>query len=281
MVKISGVVITFNEEKNIGRCLESLKDVADELVVVDSLSTDRTEEICRQYNARFIKQPFLGYVDQKAFAAEQAKYDFVLSLDADEALSEELKKSILAVKENPDADAYQFNRYNNYCGKWLRLGGFYPDRKIRLWNRTKGAWEGENIHEKVIMRKGSIIKRLRGDILHYAYETLDQHLEQMYKFSLIAAQGKFQRGRRHSFIMHVLMSPLFKFVKKYIFQGGFLYGYYGFVFCATAAAVNFFKYLRLYEYNRLKKKPLDDFNDNRPTLPSGAEGSGGEVSRPS
>lgn len=256
MTKISGVVITFNEERNIGRCLESLKDVADELVVIDSLSTDRTEEICRQYKVRFIKQPFLGYVDQKAFAVRQAQYDFVLSLDADEALSEELKKSIIAIKENPDADAYQVNRFNNYCGKWIRHGGFYPDRKTRLWNKTKGGWQGENPHDKVGMKKGAIIKSLKGDILHYAYHSVDQHLEQMYKFSLIAAQSKLRKDKHTSFVVHVLLNPLFKFIKKYIFQAGFLDGYYGFVFCAAASSLNFFKYLRLYEYNRLKKKRI-------------------------
>jgi len=141
MPKLSVVIITLNEEKNIGRCLESVKDIADEIVIVDSFSTDRTEEICLRYNARFIKHEFVGHIEQKNWAIEQASYLHVLSLDADEELSERLKKSILEVKGNWKHDGYYFNRLTNYCGKWIRHTSWYPARKLRLWDRSKGKWE--------------------------------------------------------------------------------------------------------------------------------------------
>lgn len=258
-VKISATIITLNEEKKIERCLKSLHGVADEIVVVDSLSTDSTEAICRKYSVKFIKNPFPGYVAQKNFAMQQGSYDHVLALDADEALSDELKNSILAVKENwGDYDGYSFNRFNNYCGKWIRHCGWYPDRKVRLWDRRKGQWGGTDPHDTVIIPHSNV-KHLKGDILHYAYFTVDEHLRQMHKFGEVAARAKYRKGAKPVFIIHVILNPFFKFVKKYFFQLGFLDGYYGFVFCAAASSLNFFKYLRLYEYNR-KGLPEDNKN---------------------
>jgi len=254
-MKISGVVITFNEARNIDRCLASLKGVVDELVVVDSHSTDQTEAICTAHNVRFIKQAFLGYVEQKNFALDQCSHDVVLSLDADEALSEQLRQSILNLKNEGGltADAYEVNRFNNYCGKWIRYGGWYPDRKIRLWDKRKGRWGGTNPHDKVKLNAGSSIARLKGDLLHFAYETVEQHIEQMHKFARIDAQAKYEQGKHVSLLIHIVLNPAFKFVKKYFLQLGFLDGYYGFVFCATASVMNFHKYLRLYELNRPKQ----------------------------
>ena len=133
-VQISAVVITFNEERNIKRCLKSLVGVADEIVVVDSYSTDRTEEICRSFNARFIKHRFEGHIQQKNWAILQASSPYILSLDADEALSDNLRTSILRAKENWTHDGYYFNRLTNYCGKWIRHTSWYPSRKLRLWD---------------------------------------------------------------------------------------------------------------------------------------------------
>lgn len=250
-VKISATIITFNEEKKIESCIQSLLEVADEIVVVDSYSTDNTKAICSKYPVRFIKHNFEGYVAQKNFAMNQASNDIILSLDADERLSEQLKKSILAVKANWDSevDGYAVNRFNNYCGRWIRFCGWYPDRKIRLWNRSKGCWEGTDPHDKVKIHKEKV-RKLKGDLLHYAYFTVDEHLRQMSKFAEIAAKAKFKKGVKPIFVIHVILNPLFKFFKKYILQLGFLDGYYGFVFCAAASSLNFFKYLRLYEYHR-------------------------------
>jgi glycosyltransferase involved in cell wall biosynthesis len=248
-VKISAVIITLNEEKKLRDCLLSLAGIADEIVVVDSNSTDRTADICSEFSVRFIRHAFEGYVAQKNFAVAQATYDHVLSLDADERISEDLKKSILARKSDwGNADGFSMNRFNNYCGHWIRFCGWYPDKKVRLWNRQKGVWKGTDPHDKVVVT-GSV-EHLRGDILHFAYYSVDEHLKQMHKFAEVAARAKFAKGEKPIFIVHVILNPLFKFFKKFFLQLGFLDGYYGFVFCAAASSLNFFKYLRLYEYHR-------------------------------
>lgn len=249
-IKISATIITFNEEKKIEDCLKSLVGVADEIIVVDSCSTDRTQEICLQYPVKFVVHPFEGYVAQKNYAMSIASYDFVLSLDADERLSEELKHSILQLKQRgwESADGYVVNRFNNYCGQWIRFSGWY-EHKIRLWDRRKAKWGGTDPHDFVHIPRGKT-KKLKGDLLHYAYHTVDEHLKQYYKFAEIAAVAKYKKGVRPNFIINVIFSPLFRFVRSYVFQLGFLDGYYGFVFCAVSASLTFFKYLRLYEYRR-------------------------------
>src|SRR5258706_12624584 len=143
---ISDVIITYNEEKKIGRCIDSLKGVADEILVIDSFSTDGTEALCLQKGVRFIKNEFEGYTEQKNFGNKQSQYDFILSLDADEELSAELKKSILDVKNHLEFDGYTMNRLSNYCGKWIHHSGWYPDPKLRLWRRAKGECGGNFVH---------------------------------------------------------------------------------------------------------------------------------------
>lgn len=247
-IKISAAIITFNEEKKIEACIQSLLGVADEILVVDSFSSDRTESICRKYDVRFVKNFFGGYIAQKNYAMNLAKHDFILSLDADERLSEQLKASISEVKKNwGDVDGYSFNRYNNYCGKWMNYGGWYPDRKIRLWDRRKGQWGGVDPHDNVML-EGSKVKKLNGDILHFSYLTVHEHLTQILRFSEIAARAKYLRGEQPNAALNVFISPFFRFIKSYFFQFGFLDGYYGFVYCAVASASTFFKYLRLHEY---------------------------------
>ena len=143
-VKVSAVIITYNEERNIKRCLDSIVGVADEIVVVDSYSTDRTEEICKAYHVKFIQHRFFGHIQQKNWAILQATSPYILSLDADEALSDELRLSILKAKKNWTHDGYYFNRLTNYCGKWIRHTSWYPARKLRLWDSRKGSWGGFN-----------------------------------------------------------------------------------------------------------------------------------------
>lgn len=248
-MKISAVIITYNEERNIARCLDSLKDVADELVVMDSYSKDKTEEICRQYDVNFIKHIFEGHIQQKNYAMNQASHDYVLSLDADEILSEKLKGSIKKIKRSERADAWLMNRMTNYCGKWIRHSGWYPDTKLRLWNRNKGQWGGINPHDKVIMRKNAKIERLERNILHYAFYTMDEHIQQINKFSSISAKALENKSNFFTLIK-MLFSPMIRFCRDYFFKLGFMDGFYGFVICKNAAYSRFLRYAKLYFFKK-------------------------------
>jgi len=249
-VKISAVIITFNEEQNIGRCLDSLDKLADEIVVVDSYSTDKTQEICINKGARFIQNPFNGHIEQKNYAVSQAYYDYILSLDADEVLSEELRKSISHAKNNWNYDGYSFNRLTSYCGEWIRYCGWYPDKKLRLWDRRKGSWGGVNPHDHVVMKSNSSTSHLSGDLLHYSYYTIRQHVSQINRFSDIAAQAAYDKGRKSHFVLDILLNPLLTFFKKYFLKLAILDGCYGFVISINSAFGKFLKYIKLRELNR-------------------------------
>lgn len=241
---LSAVIITFNEERNIGRCLESLLGVADDIVVVDSFSTDKTREICLSYGVRFESHTFDGYIEQKNYALTRAKYQLVLSLDADEALSDELRQSILRVKSNKLYDGYTMNRFTNYCGQWIRHSGWYPDRKLRLWTISKGRWGGINPHDKVIMDKGTSVSHLKGDILHYSYYTREEHDRQMERFSDIAAKALFDKGIKSS-CLKLSINPFWRFIKAYFIKTGFLDGKNGFIISRSSARVTYLKYKKL------------------------------------
>ncbi|MDD0852564.1 glycosyltransferase family 2 protein [Halobacteriovorax sp. GB3] len=246
MVKISAAIITFNEEKNIERCIKSLIDVVDEIVVVDSFSTDRTEEICKKYDVTFIQNPFAGHIQQKNFALEKATYDHVLSLDADEALDETLKGEILKVKDNFTADGYYFNRLTNYVDHWVKNCGWYPDRKLRLLNKNLGKWGGVNPHDLIIMNEGSTTQYLRGDLLHYSYDSITDHVNQTNKFTTIAAKAAYSQGKRSS-AFKIVSRPILKFLKDYFLKKGFLDGQYGLIICSINALYALLKYSKIKE----------------------------------
>jgi glycosyltransferase involved in cell wall biosynthesis len=248
-IKISGVVITFNEQKNIERCLDSLVGIVDEIVVVDSFSQDKTEEICAKYKVKFVQHAFEGHIQQKNWAITQATHQYILSLDADEVLTSQLQKSILAVKENCMADGYSFNRLNNYCDKWIKHCGWYPDVKLRLWDKAKGAWGGTNPHDTFIMNKGATVNHLSGDLQHYSYYAISEHKKQANYFSTISAQAYLDKGKKSSWLK-IVFSPVMKFVKTYVLQLGFLDGYYGFVICRIASYETFMKYKKLYNIQK-------------------------------
>lgn len=248
-VKISAVIITYNEEKNIERCLKSLQGIADEIVVVDSYSTDRTKEICESFNVRFLLHPFDGHIQQKNYAVAQACHEYILSLDADEALSPTLQASILEVKNKWEKDGYEFNRLTNYCGSWIKYAGWYPDTKLRLWKKVSGKWGGTNPHDKLILNKGTSKGLLKGDLLHYSFYSIAEHIAQINYFSDIAAKEAFSKGKNASFIQTIL-NPLFVFVKKYFFQRGFIGGWTGFTICVISAFGKFLKYIKLRELKR-------------------------------
>lgn len=248
MIKISAVIITYNEERNIERCLQSLQGVADEIIVVDSYSTDRTQEICQAFDIKFLQHPFEGYEQQKNYVLDLASYDHILSLDADEALSARLRESILEIKNNWQCDAYKVNRLTNYCGKWVKYAGWYPDAKIRLWKKGKGRWEGINLHEKLTMQKDATICALNGDLLHYSFSSIAQHIEKINHFSNIAANEGLLKGEKATFVQ-IVLNPCFVFLKKYIFQRGFIGGWTGFTICAISAFGKFLKYIKLKTLN--------------------------------
>ncbi len=249
MPEISAVIITFNEENNIGRCLESVKKVADEIVVVDSFSTDKTAEICSNYNVRFVQSDFRGYIEQKNLALSLAGCPVVLSLDADEALSPELERSIVEVKNNWRYDGYYFNRLNNYCGRWMRYTSRYPDRKLRLWDKTKGRFGGTNPHDKVLMDKGSKVSFLRGDIQHYSYATVSEHVAQVNRFTDIASLAYYERGIRAGYIK-IVVHPLWRFFREFIIRRGFLDGFNGLVMSSVVSFESFLKYVKLKQLHR-------------------------------
>ncbi|MBL7781533.1 MAG: glycosyltransferase family 2 protein [Saprospiraceae bacterium] len=244
MPPISAVIITFNEERNIGRCLESLAGVADEIVVLDSFSSDDTEQICRSFGVRFEQHAFDGHIEQKNRALGLASHPFVLSLDADEALSDLLRESILHVKNDLRFDAYIMNRRTNYCGQWIAHSGWYPDRKLRLFDKRLGHWGGTNPHDRVEMHAEASTARLDGDLLHYSYYTVEEHLERARKYAFIAARAMHQQGKRGAW-WRMWLSPIFKFIRNYILKAGFLDGRAGWTICRIAALETHWKYRAL------------------------------------
>ena len=248
MKKISATIITLNEEDKIRQCLESLQDVADEIVVVDSLSTDNTKSICEEFGVRFIEQKWLGYSEQKNLANNIASHDWILSIDADEVLSDELKKSILKIKNEEretknEELVYSFNRLNNYCGKWIHHSGFYPDKKIRIWNRKVGKWEGI-VHEVIKFSTKVKEVHLKGDLLHYSYSKPEDFERQVFKFAEMRAQHYFDKGKKNAGLLSVV-SPIFFFIKHYLIRLGFLDGKEGFVMCWVSAKATRHKYKTL------------------------------------
>jgi glycosyltransferase involved in cell wall biosynthesis len=249
MIKLSVVIITLNEESNIKRCLDSILTVADDIVVVDSGSTDQTVNICHRMGARVVVHPFEGHIQQKNWAITQAFYPHILSLDADEELSSKLQDEIQRVKKNWKFDGYHMNRRNNYCGTWINFSGWYPDRKLRLWDSRKGEWVGLNPHDRYQMLPGAKVSHIKGDLLHYTYKTIEQHLDQIQKFSTISAKEKFKEGKNISTPMMILR-PFAVFIKKYCLKLGVLDGYAGFLISTLTAYHTFLKDIKLRELNK-------------------------------
>ncbi len=244
MKKISATIIVLNEERNIERCLQSLQGVADEIIVVDSFSKDNTVEICEKHGARVFQHPFEGYGAQKNFAVSQASFDWILSLDADEALSEPLKKSLLEARESEASDAWKCNRITNFCGTWIRHGGWYPDRQLRFWNRQAGTWNNSHVHEKVDLKPGSRLGLLKGDLLHYSYYSFEEYVRQMNKYSDLKAEELIRRGKRPS-VLKLFLKPFGKVVTNYVYKRGFLDGYYGFVLAVSAGYADLITQIKL------------------------------------
>jgi glycosyltransferase involved in cell wall biosynthesis len=246
---LSVAIITFNEESNIARCIESVKEIADEILVLDSFSTDKTKEICERYpSVRFAQHAFDGHIEQKNRALSLCLYDHVLSLDADEALDEKLRAEILRLKESwpneaPEIKGFMFYRLNHYVDQWVYHCGWYPDRKLRLLDRRCGKWTGKNPHD-IIALKDAQYKVIPGNILHYSYDSIADHITQTNKFTTIAAKAAYQSGVRSS-TFKIITRPLLKFFKDYFLKRGFLDGSYGFVICFINALSALLKYSKL------------------------------------
>ncbi|MBA3664115.1 MAG: glycosyltransferase family 2 protein [Bacteroidetes bacterium] len=245
MIKLSVVIITYNEEKNLDRCLLSVKDVADEIVVLDSFSKDKTQAICEKHRVKFFQHAFDGHIQQKNRAITYASNPYVLSLDADEALDEQLVKSILEVKKDFRKDGYYMNRLTNYCGHWVKYCGWYPDTKLRLWKSAKGQWTGVNPHDKYELFEGDKnTEHLKGDILHYSYYSVEDHYKQVEYFTTIASKAFVEKGKKAP-ALKLLVNPVAKFIDHYFLHLGFLDGAAGFRISKISAYATYLKYKKI------------------------------------
>lgn len=240
-MKITATIITYNEERNIARAIESLR-CCDEIVVVDSGSSDRTAEIAESLGARVVTCEWGGYARQKNYAAECATHDWILSIDADEALSEALEGEIWQIrKSGPEFDAYTMPRMAQYLGRWILHSGWYPDRKVRLYHRRKARWVGEYVHESVVV-EGSV-GHLESDLLHFTCDSLSQHLKTMDRYTTLAAEQLVSQGCRVGY-RHLLLDPMWTFFRTYLIRRGFLDGPEGLSIAWMAAVYNFVKYAK-------------------------------------
>ncbi len=243
MEKLSVVIITFNEEKNIRKCLDAVCNLSDDIIIIDSFSTDATQEICESFdNLRFIKHKWEGYSKTKNFGNSLAKYDYILSLDADEVISEQLAASIGKIDKLQDA--YEFNRLTNYCGSWIKHCGWYPDKKVRIFNKKELYWEGDFVHETLVIPAATKINFIEGDLLHYSYHNVGEHYAQIENYSSLHAQKMKQSGKKSS-VLKLYISPIFKFFRTYVLQGGFLDGKAGFLVSKISAKAVKLKYQKL------------------------------------
>jgi glycosyltransferase involved in cell wall biosynthesis len=251
MKPLSAVIITWNEEKDIGRCIDSLKNVADEIIVLDSFSSDNTVAIAKSKGAIVKQERFHGYIEQKNKALALASHNYVLSLDADEALSDTLVNSILKEKFDFRHEAYYMNRSNKYCGKFIKHGLWYPNQKLRLFDKRIAKWGGMNPHDKIWLPEGNKAFFLRGDILHHAYNSIDEHIKRNEEISTIAAWSLYESGKKKHW-SKIFVSPVWSFFHGYFLRLGFLDGYHGFVIATQTASQCFLKYQKL---RRLQKQP--------------------------
>ncbi|HEX6846310.1 MAG TPA: glycosyltransferase family 2 protein [Chitinophagaceae bacterium] len=248
MEKISVVIITFNEESKIQRCIESVKPVADEIIVLDSFSTDNTVSLARSAGAVVHQQSFRGYKEQRNAALLFASCNYILSIDADEALSVELINSILLAKEKFSHSAYTINRCNFFGGRFIRHGVWYPDKKIRLFDKRMASWGGMNPHDKILLPGRATISHLAGDLFHYSFNSIREYEKRNDEISSIAAASLYKMKKKSG--IRILISPAWRFIKSYFLKKGFLDGYPGYIIARNTAAQAYLKYKKLNKLNR-------------------------------
>jgi len=246
MNKLSAVIITKNEELNIERCLKSVQ-FADEIVVLDSGSTDRTIEICQNHDCHIHQTKWLGFGLTKRKAVSLAKYNWILSIDADEEITTELRERILNILKNPKFNAYNIKRISFYLGKKINYCGWNSDFPLRLFNKNYGNFNDKTVHESIIVSGKQA--RINIPMLHYTYPTIESHIEKMDKYSTLGAQNLFDNNQSIS-VIGALFRGLVKFLKMYFLQLGFLDGIHGFILCFNSAFGVYFKYLKLWKLRK-------------------------------
>lgn len=240
-MKISATIITFNEERNVARVIESLR-CCDEILVLDSGSNDRTVEIATKLGARVIEASWHGYAAQKNIAAELASNDWILSLDADESVSEALEAEIWHIKKSgPQFDGYTVPRLAQYLGRWILHSGWHPDRKVRLFDRTKAKWVGSFVHESVTVT--GTVGHLKSNLLHFTCNSLSEHVRSMDRYTTLAAQ-EIASQQKNIGLSLLLFDPPWTFLRTYIWKLGFLDGAEGLAIAYMAAFYNFVKYFK-------------------------------------
>lgn len=258
-MEISAVIITYNEEKRIEAALKSLAGIIPEIVVVDSFSSDSTLKIVKQYTNRIFQRKWTSYADQKNFANSLASHPWILSLDADERLSPELRQELLELKKKEDVPFAGFSipRKVYYLGKWIRHSGWYPDRRVRLFRHDAARWEGDYVHEKLVLQGKT--GKLKGSIHHFTYGNIHDHLERINKFSDLAAQKLYARGKKCRWY-HLIFLPFLRFLKSYFWKLGFLDGFAGLVISISTSYASFIRYAKLREIWK-KGEKIEPFRD--------------------
>ena len=248
---LSAVLITRNAANVLDPCLASLA-FADDIVIVDSGSTDRTAEIAREHGARLVQKEWLGFGRQKQFAVEQAKHDWVLCVDADERVSPDLATSIELALAAPVSPVYRMPRRNRFLGRWLAHGEGYPDWSPRLFNRQNARWSDDLVHEKVLyaVTPGT----LAGDLMHDSSDDLSAYLERQNRYTTLAARQAFEQGRSAG-VVHLALSPVVRFIKFYLLRLGFLDGVPGLLHISIGCMNSYIKYAKLIELRKAEARP--------------------------
>ncbi len=246
MTKISAVIISCNEASRITNCLKSIQSIADEIILVDCGSKDGTQDIAKSFGAKIFQQPWLGYGEQKNLGISKASYDYILSIDCDEILDNELIAAIMQEKVLGLKGAYQFSRLNNYYGKFLMHGLEYPDHKIRLWDKRVCHWDDRLVHESLVIPPQTFVRRLNGNLLHFTFKNPRQHFAKLNRYSTESAKELYKTGKKN-WRIKIITSPLFAFVNGFILRLGFLDGYIGFIVAKMNAHYTYQKYAKLHK----------------------------------
>ncbi len=241
--RLTLVIITLNEERNIARCIDSAKDIVDEIIVLDAFSSDKTEQICKERNVQFIQKKWEGYSKSKNHLNSLVETEYILSLDADEALSETIREEIRKEKEKGFEGTYYVNRLTNYLGKWIRYSGWFPDLKPRIFPKEGSYWSGEFVHETLVYPMCEA-KQFVGVVEHYSYYSYEDHRQRADKYSVLTAQKFYAAGKKVS-VLKPYLSALGRFVSMYFLKLGFLDGLKGFKIAQISALSNVVKYKTL------------------------------------